>query len=87
MTTTDDAPAPVAATLMLPLASIRLNEDNPNAERPETFNALVRSYSAARESWLTYRGAVATNTQTDQYLQQLNQNLLTRLRPAQLHPQ
>jgi hypothetical protein len=41
----------------------------------EVFNALVRSYSVARESWLTYRGAVATNTPADQYLQQLNQNL------------
>lgn len=39
------------------------------------FNTLVQSYSVARESWLTYRGAVATNTPSDQYLQQLNQNL------------
>jgi hypothetical protein len=41
----------------------------------EAFNGLVRSYNVARESWLTYRGAVATNMPADQYLQQLNQNL------------
>jgi hypothetical protein len=36
---------------------------------------LIRLYNVARESWLTYRGAVATNNPPDQYFQQLNQNL------------
>jgi len=29
----------------------------------------------ARDAWLTYRGALATNTPSDQYLQQLTRNL------------
>ena len=36
---------------------------------------LIRLYNVARESWLTYRGAVATNSPPDQYFQQLSQNL------------
>src|SRR6266581_3624271 len=51
------------------------------------FDALIQSYNiiygcalsrlrfAARESWLTYRGAVAANLSSDQYFQQLNGNL------------
>jgi hypothetical protein len=38
-------------------------------------NTLVQSYTVARESWLTYRGAIATNVPSDQYFQQLNKNL------------
>lgn len=45
------------------------------AETKDALNMLVRSYNVARDSWLTYRGAIATNTPTDQYLQQLNKNL------------
>jgi hypothetical protein len=47
------------------------------------FNALVDSYTVARESWLTYRGALATNTPADQYLLQLNRSvadLMTAIR-------
>lgn len=40
------------------------------------FNTLVRSYAVARDSWLTYRGAVATNVPATDYFNQLNQNLL-----------
>jgi hypothetical protein len=38
-------------------------------------DALIRSYNVARESWLTYRGAIATNTPVDAYLARLNQNV------------
>ena len=38
-------------------------------------NTLVQSYTVARESWLTYRGAIATNVPSDLYFQQLNKNL------------
>ena len=38
-------------------------------------DALVLSYNIARTSWLTYRGAISTNSPADQYLTQLNQNL------------
>lgn len=33
------------------------------------------SYNVARESWLTYRGALATNVPADSYFNQLNKNL------------
>jgi len=38
-------------------------------------NALIRSYDIARESWLTYRGALTTNVPPQAYLEKLNQNL------------
>ena len=38
-------------------------------------DALIKSYNIARESWLTYRGAVSTNVPADAYFTQLNQNL------------
>jgi hypothetical protein len=38
-------------------------------------NVLIKAYNIARESWLTYRGALATNTLPDTYLTQLNKNL------------
>jgi hypothetical protein len=38
-------------------------------------DALIQSYNVARESWLTYRGAIATNTPADVYLMRLTQNL------------
>jgi hypothetical protein len=46
------------------------------AGEKDALNALIRSYNVARESWLTYRGAVATNMPSDAYLAQLNKNLL-----------
>jgi hypothetical protein len=39
------------------------------------FDTLVRSYNAARQSWLTYRGAIATQVPDTVYFSQLNQNL------------
>ena len=45
---------------------------------PETKNALnrlVESYNIARESWLTYRGALLANVPADAYFQQLTRNL------------
>ena len=37
---------------------------------------LVAAYNLARQSWLTYRGAVTTKVPAETYLDQLNQNLL-----------
>ena len=45
---------------------------------PETkapLNALIQVYNAARESWLTYRGAVATKIPSDVYFNQLTKNI------------
>jgi hypothetical protein len=47
----------------------------PDSTKP-AFNTLVRSYNVARESWLTYRGAIATNIPSTDYFNQLNKNLL-----------
>ena len=44
-------------------------------ESRDALNALVRSYNVARDAWLTYRGALATNTPADPYFQELNKNL------------
>jgi len=41
----------------------------------EALATLIHSYNVARESWLTYRGAVSTNVPPDQYVQQLTKNL------------
>ena len=38
-------------------------------------NTLINAYDIARASWLTYRGAIATNVPPEVYLEQLNQNL------------
>lgn len=38
-------------------------------------DALIQSYNIARDSWLTYRGAVATNSPPGVYLTQLNTNI------------
>jgi hypothetical protein len=45
------------------------------AATKDALNTLVDSYNVARESYLTYRGALATNTPSDPYFQQLNKNL------------
>jgi hypothetical protein len=46
----------------------------PESTKP-AFNALVRSYNIARESWLTYRGAIATKVPDAAYFNQLNRNV------------
>ena len=52
------------------------NQTQPfSAEAKDALNTLIQSYNVAREAWLTYRGAVATNTPSDPYFQQLNRNL------------
>jgi len=38
-------------------------------------NALIASYNVAHESWLAYRGAIATNVPSDVYFNQLTVNL------------
>src|SRR6266566_2794994 len=39
------------------------------------FDALIKSYNIARDSWLAYRSAIATNAPAAVYFSQLNQNL------------
>ena len=52
------------------------NQTRPiSVQTKEALNALIDSYNVARTAWLTYRGAVATNTPSDQYFQQLTRNL------------
>ena len=52
------------------------NQTRPfSGEAKVSLNRLIQSYNIAREAWLTYRGAVATNVSSDQYFQQLNSNL------------
>jgi type II secretory pathway pseudopilin PulG len=45
------------------------------ADVKETLNTVIKVYNVARDAWLTYRGAVSTNTPSDQYLQQLTKHL------------
>lgn len=45
----------------------------PEAKAP--LNVLIQSYNAARESWLTYRGALATKVPSDIYFSQLTKNI------------
>ena len=53
------------------------NQTSPlSAQAKEELNTLIDSYNVARTAWLTYRGAVATNTPSDQYFQQLTKNLM-----------
>jgi hypothetical protein len=52
------------------------NQTRPLSDQAkDALNTLIDSYNVARAAWLTYRGAVATNTQSDSYFQQLTQNL------------
>jgi hypothetical protein len=46
----------------------------PSGAKP-ALDTLVQSYSIARDSWLTYRGAIASHAPADAYFSQLNQNL------------
>jgi hypothetical protein len=41
----------------------------------DTLNTVIRYYNVARESWLTYRGALASNLPIDTYSEQLNKDL------------
>ena len=45
------------------------------AEAKDVLNRVIQYYNVARDAWLTYRGALATNTPSDQYLQQLTRDL------------
>jgi hypothetical protein len=44
-------------------------------EATAALDTLIKSYNLARESWLTYRGAISTNVPQQEYLDKLNQNL------------
>jgi hypothetical protein len=46
----------------------------PASMKPE-LDALIQSYNVAREAWLTYRDAVAANSPSDAYFDQLNKNV------------
>jgi hypothetical protein len=41
----------------------------------DALSTLINAYTIARESWLTYRGALSTNVPPDQYFQELSRNL------------
>jgi hypothetical protein len=41
----------------------------------EALETLVRAYNVARQSWLTYRGAMATDVPADAYFNQLSDDL------------
>jgi hypothetical protein len=41
----------------------------------DALDALVKSYNVARESWLTYRGAITTNVPAQTYFDKLTTNL------------
>jgi hypothetical protein len=45
------------------------------ADTKAALDALIKSYNVARESWLTYRGAIAANVPADAYFNQLTTNL------------
>lgn len=68
-------------TLLVAEAAIdQARVDNQTSPLPDqaknALNTLIDSYNVARTAWLTYRGAVATNTPSDQYFQQLTKNLM-----------
>jgi len=56
-------------------ARLDLNSGELPAGAKPALDALVESYNIARDSWLTYRGAISSNAPADLYLSQLNQNL------------
>lgn len=45
------------------------------SDAKDALNKLIEAYTIARESWLTYRGVLATNVPPDEYIQQLAKNL------------
>lgn len=45
------------------------------SDSKDALNALIQSYTVARDSWLTYRGAVSMNVPSDSYFHQLTKNL------------
>jgi hypothetical protein len=49
--------------------------DQLSANEKDGLDTLIKTYNVARASWLTYRDAVSTNAPSDQYAQQLTQNL------------
>jgi hypothetical protein len=59
-------------------------QENISSKDQDALKTLVALYNAARESWLIYRGALATNAPSDQYFQELTKNL-TELTDAIRH--
>ena len=56
-------------------ARLALQAGSLPAEAKPVLDALIRSYNVARASWLTYRGALATNVPSAIYFDQLTKNL------------
>jgi hypothetical protein len=56
-------------------ARIEYNAGTLPASSKTPLDALVKAYNVARESWLTYRGAISTSQPTQIYLDQLTKNL------------
>ena len=52
-----------------------------SAKQP--LDALIQSYNIARESWLTYRGVLATNVAPEVYFDELNKNIRDLLKAIQ----
>jgi len=69
-------------TLLMAQTAIDTARTQPDSSESKTaLNTLIGSYNVARESWLTWRGAIVANQPSDAYLAQLNKNL-TDLRNA-----
>jgi hypothetical protein len=52
------------------------NQTRPlSPQAKEALNAVIDSYNVARTGWLMYRGAIAANTSSHEYFQQLTRNL------------
>ena len=45
------------------------------AEAKDVLNRVIQYYNVARDAWLTYRGAIASNVPTQMYFDQLTKNL------------
>jgi hypothetical protein len=46
-----------------------------SADANAALKLLIGAYNVARESWLTYRRAISSNSPSQAYLEQLNRNL------------
>jgi hypothetical protein len=56
-------------------ARLELQAGKLPAEAKGALQELIRVYNVAREAWLTYRGALATNAESSVYFDRLTQNL------------
>ena len=61
----------IAETTIDQARQVPLDDDHAAA----ALDRLIKAYNLARESWLTYRGAITTDVPQQDYLVRLNQNL------------